>query len=120
MKKAFFSITLVLSVLLITVTFAENKQLTVLNKSGVNVTSITVSQEGDFAGSQTFSNRVQNGEKFTINFNANTDNCVYNVNFTDDKGNVYTMSSVELCNSNEIILTSNKADEVQQIFQRTK
>ena len=120
MKKAFFSITLVLSVLLIAVTFAETKQLNVINKSGVNVTNITISLKGDNIGAQSFSERLQNGEKVTINFDANSEDCLFIVNFTDDKGNRYTMNSVELCNSNEIILSSNKADEVPQIFRSSK
>ena len=117
MKNIFLSLALVCT-FLIAVSFAGSKDITIINKSGVNVNSITISSIGDVSGSQTFSSSIPDGQKSSISFEVIGEQCLYEVRFTGQDGKQYIMSDVELCGSTEIILVSNKADEVPQIFQK--
>lgn len=119
MKKIFLSLALVCT-FLIAVSFADSKDITIINKSGVNVISITISSTGDVSGSQTFSSSIGDGQKSLIGFEVTGEQCLYEVRFTGQDGKQYLMTDVELCNSTEIILETNKADEVPGFFQKTK
>jgi hypothetical protein len=99
--------------------FTVSGNISVINKSGVNITKVIISPTGDNAGnSTTFSRSISKEQSISIDFAVNPDVCQYDVRFTDDKGREYLMSDVELCGSSEIILVSNKADEVPQIFHK--
>ena len=99
--------------------FTISGNFSVINKSGVNVTKVIISPTGDNAGnSTTFSNSISKDQSISIDFAVNSEACQYDVRFTDDKGREYLMSGVELCGSSEIILVSNKADEVPQIYHK--
>ena len=119
MKNFFLSLALVCT-FLIAVSFAGSKDITVINKSGVNVTSITISSIGDASGSQTFSSSIPDGHQSSIGFELLNEQCLFEVRFTGQDGKQYLMSDVELCGSTEIILVTNKADEVPGFFQKTR
>ena len=89
----------------------------VINKSGVNITSFKITPTGDNTGtSVSFSRSVAKDQSISIDFTANEEVCEYDVRFTDEQGREYLMSGVNLCGSSEIILVTSKADEVPQIY----
>lgn len=116
MKKALYSGIAILFLMLF-IGFSVTGNYSIINKSGVNVTGITISQSGDNAGnSVTFSRSISKDQSISVDFTANTENCNYDVRFTDDQGREYVMSGIELCGSTELVLVSHKADEVPQIY----
>lgn len=89
----------------------------VINKSGVNVSSIKITPTGDNTGnSVSFSRSIAKDQSINIDFTANEEVCEYDVRFTDEHGKEYLMSGVNLCGSSEIVLVTSKADEVPQIY----
>ena len=118
MKKT-LSIGIIILFLAFFIGFTVSGNYSVINKSGVNVTGISISPSGDNSGNTTtISRSISKDQSISIDFTANEEQCEYDVRFTDDKGREYLMSGVELCGSSEIILVSNKADEVPQIYQK--
>lgn len=116
MKQTLFTGIIVL-LLMFFIGFTGTGNYSVINKSGVNVTSITISPIGDNTGnSVSFSRSIGMDQSISIDFTTNTEVCEFDVRFTDDQGREYVMTGIDLCNSSKIILVSNKVDEVPQIF----
>ena len=118
MKKTLYSGIFILFLALF-IGFTVSGNFSITNKSGVNVTNVTISPTGDNSGNSTsFSMSISKDQSIGVDFTVNPEECQYDVRFTDDKGREYLMSGVELCESSEIVLVSNKADEVPQIYQK--
>ena len=117
MKKFLLSGIAIL-MLMVVIAFTNSGSYSVINKSGVNVTGITITPSGDNSGnlSTTFSRTISKDQSIGIDFTVNEQVCEYDIRFTDESGKQYLMNGVNLCNSSEIILVTNKADEVPQIY----
>lgn len=115
MKKALFSGIAILFLALF-VGFSVTGNYSIVNKSGVNVTGVTISPSGTTVNSISFSRSISKDQTISVDFTANAEACTYDVRFTDDQGNEHLMSGVELCGSSELVLVSNKAEEVPQIY----
>lgn len=116
MKKLFF---LGVMVLLVAGAFAFNQsgEYHIVNKSGLNVVSISYCKSGDnFSNSTTVSGSIAKDQNTTVDLSINTEVCSYDIKFTDDKGVEYVMSGVDLCTSKTIVLDTGdkRADEVPQ------
>src|SRR5688572_2904536 len=116
MKKALYSGIAILFLMLF-IGFSVTGNYSIINKSGVNVTGVTIIPTGNDAGnSVNFSSSISKDQSISVDFTANTENCSYDVKFTDDQGREYVMNGIDLCSSTELVLVTNKADEVPQIY----
>lgn len=107
MKKALLS-GLLLLLLTFLAGFSVEGNYSVVNKSGVNVTKISISPTGDAQSTTTLSKSISAGQSVSLDINLNPEVCQYDIKFSDENGNEYQMSGVELCESNVIVLESNK------------
>lgn len=90
---------------------------TVINKSGTTVTNIFVSNTGTTDWSRLpVSNSINNGDVFTFNFQSGTEECTFILKFTDSNGQEYLMNEINLCETNEIILTTNESINVPMLI----
>jgi hypothetical protein len=116
MKKILLSI-FVISSLAVIIAFNTNGNYTVVNKTDLDITTISISPSGDnFSGSESFSTTIPKGESFSIDYSTKSDICSYDVKFKDNNGQEFIVNDVELCSNNVIILATNKAETVPQVL----
>lgn len=115
MKQTLYS-GIVVVLLFVIVGFTNAGNYSVINKSGVNVTGISISPSGmNFQNAVTFSRSINTDQVTSIDFESDSDNCTYDIKFSDANGKSYVMSGVDLCGSNEIILERVISDEAPAI-----
>lgn len=114
MKKALLSGLMLLVFTLLT-GFTSESNYSVVNKSGVNVTKISISPTGDSQSTTTISRSISKDQTVTLDIALNPEVCQYDIKFTDESGNEYSMSGVELCESRIIVLESNKEDSAPKM-----
>lgn len=115
MKQTLYSGIVVL-LLFVTFGFTNTGNYSVVNKSGVNVTGISISPAGmNFQNAVSFSRSINIDQVASIDFESDSENCLYDIKFSDANGKSYVMSGVDLCGSNEIILERVISDEVPAI-----
>ena len=116
MKKALYSGIAILFLMLF-IGFSVTGNYSIVNKSGVNVTGVTIIPTGNNTdNSVNFSTSISKDQSISVDFTVNSENCSYDIRFKDDQGREYVMSGIDLCGSTELVLVSNKADEVPQIY----
>ncbi|HLT24063.1 MAG TPA: hypothetical protein VK004_02965 [Ignavibacteria bacterium] len=115
MKQILYSGIVVL-LLFVIVGFTNAGNYSVINKSGVNVTGISISPAGmNFQNAVTFSRSINTDQIISIDFESDSENCLYDIKYSDSNGKSYVMSGIDLCESNEIILERVITDEAPAI-----
>ena len=121
MRKIFLSIVIIVSFAFV-IAFTGSGDYSIVNKSGVKVTNISIAKSGDsFVNASNYSQSISDNQTVSISFDRGSNNeqtCSYDVKFTDDRGQSYIMEGIDLCGSDIIVLQTGtvKADEVPQII----
>lgn len=90
---------------------SQSQTCTLVNKSGMVITSVSYSPAGQNTWSDNISTvaSLKNKEGFKYGFsNIDPKNCSYDLKFKCDDGNEYVMKSVSLCSTETINLIKQK------------
>jgi len=84
-----------------------SKTYTVVNKTGMVVTSVFVAPSGTGTWSDNIStlDKISNKEGFQYAFEVDQKNCTYDIKFKGEDGKDYTLKNVNLCSSAVVTLT---------------
>jgi hypothetical protein len=85
-----------------------------VNKSGVYVSSLQFSATGINSWNSIGVN-LSNDQVLTLSFDTPSENCIYNLKFTDNTGKEYEMDAVDLCGMTEIILSTTNSTEAEKV-----
>lgn len=95
----------------VTVLSQSTQTCTLVNKSGMVITSVSYSPAGKNIWSDNISTveKLKNTESFKYGFNnIDPKNCTYDLKFKCDDGNDYVMKNVTLCSTETISLVKQK------------
>jgi hypothetical protein len=88
----------------------------IVNKSEVIVTSVSVSEYGSGSWNTIVSSaRILKGEMISVYLESSSEKCNYELKFIDENGKEYRINDISLCGSNEIVLTTNSSVEAEKI-----
>jgi hypothetical protein len=93
---------------------AYSGDYTLVNKSGISVSSVQFSEASSNSWNSIGVN-LSDGQKLTLTFDTPSENCVYNLKFTDNTGKEYIMDAVDLCGQTEIILSTSNSTEADKV-----
>lgn len=109
-KITFLTFVLAVLFLLNTDSQAQSQDFSMTNNTGMTLIDVYLSPtSSDNWGSDVIpGDLILDGETFNFTFTGfDKDNCLWDIKFTADDGNSYTMTGVDLCAITTITLTKN-------------
>ena len=84
-----------------------SKTYTVVNKTGMVITSVFVAPTGSGSWGDNIStlDKLSNKEGFQYAFDVDQKNCAYDIKFKGEDGKEYTLKNINLCNNAVVTLT---------------
>jgi hypothetical protein len=91
----------------------DTKNYTIVNKSGVTITSVYISPAGANKWSDNIcpsESKIKNNQGFQYGIDVDKDNCNYDIKCTGEDGKDYILKNVNLCSGYVITLTKSETN----------